>query len=188
MAKILFLNPNKWGRGITHIWIASHSGVLKRNNHKVELFDATFYSDWSLNEVKFQTQNKMYKQTNYEDYLKFNSDNILNDLQNKIDEFTPDFIFWSAISSHIHGEGEYVNIQNGYDLLKDLDTKNSILITGGLQATSASEIILKKMKKINYLIGGESELVLLEILNNFDNEKKLINTSVDLESIDGISL
>ena len=118
----------------------------------------------------------MYKQTNYEDYLKFNSDNILNDLQNKIDEFTPDFIFWSAISSHIHGEGEYVNIQNGYDLLKDLDTKNSILITGGLQATSASEIILKKMKKINYLIGGESELVLLEILNNFDNEKKLINT------------
>ncbi len=187
MAKILFLNPNKWGRGITHIWIASHSGVLKRNNHKVELFDATFYSDWSLNEVKFQTQNKMYKQTNYEDYLKFNSDNILNDLQNKIDEFTPDFIFWSAISSHIHGEGEYVNIQNGYDLLKDLDTKNSILITGGLQAPSASEIILKKMKKINYLIGGESELVLLEILNNFDNEKKLINTSVDLESIDGIS-
>ena len=27
------------------------------------------------------------------------------------------------------------------------------------------------MPKINYLIGGESELVLLEILNNFDNRK-----------------
>ena len=67
MAKILLINPNKWGRGITHIWIASHSGILKRNNHKVELFDATFYSNWSLNEVQFQTDNKMYKKTNYDE-------------------------------------------------------------------------------------------------------------------------
>ena len=187
MSKILFLNPNRWGRGITHIWIASHSGILKRNNHEVELFDATFYSNWSLNEVKFQTKNKMYKKTNYDDLLKFNSNDVLEDLQKKINVFKPDFIFWSAISSHIHGEGEYVNIQNGYDLLKDLDTKNAILLTGGLQATSASEIILKKMKKIDYLIGGESELVLLKILNNFDNQKKLKNTSEDLNKIDGIS-
>jgi anaerobic magnesium-protoporphyrin IX monomethyl ester cyclase len=187
MAKILFINPNKWGRGITHIWIASHSGVLKKNNHTVELFDASFYSNWSLNEVKFQTKNDMYKKTNYDDFLKFNSNNILEDLQKKINEFQPDFIFWSAISSHIHGEGEYVNIQNGYDLLKDIDTKNAILISGGLQATSATEIILKKMDKINYLIGGESELVLLEVLKNFDDQKKLKNKTEDLEKIDGIS-
>ena len=36
MAKILLVNPNKWGRGITHIWIASHSGLLKRK-HKVKM-------------------------------------------------------------------------------------------------------------------------------------------------------
>lgn len=166
MSKILFINPNKWGRGITHIWIASHSGILKRNNHEVELFDCTFYSNWSLNEVKFQTDNKMYKKTNYDEFLKLNNNDIFQDLQKKINEYNPDYIFWSAISSHIHGEGEYVNIQNGYDLLKNLDTKDSKLITGGLQATSASEIILRKMPKIDYLIAGESELVLLEILNN----------------------
>jgi hypothetical protein len=182
MAKVLFINPNKWGRGITHIWIASHSGILKRNNHKIELFDSTFYSNWSLNEVKFQTDNKMYKKTNYDDFLRYNSNDVQEDLQNKIDEFNPDFIFWSAISSHIHGEGEYVNIQNGYDLLKTLDTKNAILLTGGLQATSAAEIILKKMSKINYLIRGESELVLLEILNNFDKG----NNSEYLKNIEGI--
>ena len=185
MSKILFINPNRWGRGITHIWIASHSGILKRNNHTVELFDATFYLNWSLNEVKFQTDNKMYKKTNYDDFLKFNSNDIFKDLQKKINEFNPDFIFWSALSSHIHGEGEYVNIQNGYDLLKNLDTKNAILLTGGLQATSASEIILKKMPKINYLIAGESELVLLEILNKFkadSNELKNINGICYLEN------
>ena len=49
MAKILLINPNKWGRGITHIWIASHSGILKKNNHKVEFFDSSFYQDWSVN-------------------------------------------------------------------------------------------------------------------------------------------
>jgi len=180
MSKILFINPNKWGRGITHIWIASHSGILKRNNHFVELFDSTFYSNWSLNEVQFQTNNKMYKKTNYNEFLKFNSSDVLEDLQKKINEFNPDFIFWSAISSHIHGEGKYVNIQNGYDLLKNLDTKNAILITGGLQATSAAEIILKKMPKIDYLISGESELVLLEILNNFTNNNK------ELKDINGV--
>ena len=187
MAKILLINPNKWGRGITHIWIASHSGILKRNNHRVELFDATFYSNWSLNEVQFQTDNKMYKKTNYDEFLKFNSNDILEDLQKKINKFNPDFIFWSAISSHIHGEGEYVNVQNGYDLIKDLDTKKAILLTGGLQATSATEIILKKMPKIKYLIGGESELVLLEILNNFNDQKNLKNTVVELDDINGIS-
>ena len=30
MAKILFINPNKWGRGITPIWVASHAGLFKK--------------------------------------------------------------------------------------------------------------------------------------------------------------
>ena len=45
MAKILLINPNKWGRGITPIWIASHSAYLKSERHNVKLFDATFYSE-----------------------------------------------------------------------------------------------------------------------------------------------
>ena len=45
MSKVLFINPSKWGRGITPIWIASHSAVLKKNGHNVKLFDATFYSN-----------------------------------------------------------------------------------------------------------------------------------------------
>ena len=49
----------------------------------MELFDATFYANWTLNEVQFQTKNKMYKKTNYDDLLKFNSNNILEDLQKK---------------------------------------------------------------------------------------------------------
>ena len=147
MAKILLINPNKWGRGITHIWIASHSVILKRNNHRVELFDATFYSNWSLNEVQFQTDNKMYKKTNYDEFLKFNSNDILEDLQKKINKFNPDFIFWSAISSHIHGEGEYIGIQLGCQIIQNLDYKAKI-ICGGLQPTANPTLTAKKFMNL----------------------------------------
>ena len=181
MAKILFINPNKWGRGITPIWVASHSGLLKKNSHEVELFDCTFFLNWTDNEIKFNTENKQYKKSNYENLIKFDENDVYKELQKKIDDFCPDVIFWSAISSHIHGEGEYVNIEHGYNLISKIETK-AILITGGLQATASPKHILENFHKIHYLIRGESEIVLLNLLNQI-NEK---NTHL-IESLEGIS-
>ena len=62
---------------------------------------------------KLNTENKQYKSSNYYDYITYKKRDVLESLQEKIDEFGPDIIFWSAFSSHIHGEGEYVNIQYG---------------------------------------------------------------------------
>ena len=59
--KILLLNPNKWGRGITPIWIASHSSILKKNGFDVKLFDCTFYKDWSDFEIKINTENNQFQ-------------------------------------------------------------------------------------------------------------------------------
>ncbi|MDB2486327.1 radical SAM protein [Pelagibacteraceae bacterium] len=186
MAKVLLVNPNKWGRGIAHIWIASHSSILKKNNHEVELFDCTFYRDWVSHGDDFE---KEHKKTNYDSLVKF-KDGIISAFQKKIDLFNPDIIFISAVSSHIHGEGEYVNIQNGYDLVKKINKDEKChLIAGGLQATSAPKIVLENLPEINYLIKGESELVLSEIANKIDkkipftdslglayfNKKKFIN-------------
>ena len=55
MVRILFLNPNKWGRGITPIWIPSHAAVLKSKKHEVRLFDATFYKNWTDDEISYNT-------------------------------------------------------------------------------------------------------------------------------------
>ena len=170
MAKILLVNPNKWGRGITSIWIASHSGLLKKNNHKVELFDATFYSNWTVDETAYNTKNMQYKETSYKDFIKYSDEDVFKSLQNKVNTFEPDIIFWSAISSHIHGEGEYVNIQYGYELLSDIKT-SAMLITGGLQATSDPEKIMGLMDKIDILVRGESENTLLEIANSLNSKK-----------------
>ena len=74
--KVLFINPNKWGRGITTIWIASHAGVLKRDNIQVKLFDATFYSKWTDHEVDLNTKNLQFKKTSYYNEIKWNDNNI----------------------------------------------------------------------------------------------------------------
>ena len=120
MVRVLLVSPNKWGRGITNIWAASHSGILKSNNHQVELFDATFYSDWTLDEIKFNTNNKMYKKSDYDNYVVFSDEDVKQKLQEYIDNFKPDIIFAGGISSHIHGEGEYVLPQYFYELIAGL--------------------------------------------------------------------
>lgn len=173
MAKILFINPNKWGRGITPIWIASHAAILKKLNHDVLLFDCTFYESWTNHELKFNTKNKQYKESDYFNYVKFKKENILNDFQNTIKKFKPDIIFWSAISSHIHGEGEYVNLQYGYDLVSKIKKKNFLIVAGGLQITSSPKKAYNNFPNIDLYISGESEFVLKEIVEKFDDKEKL---------------
>ena len=175
MAKVLLINTNKWGRGITHIWIASHSGILKSNGHDVKLFDCTFYSEWSHNEIEVNTNNKQYKKTNYQDLVKFKENSLTEDLQNLVNNFKPDVIFWSGLSSHINGEGEYVSLQYGYELLQNIQHK-SLLITGGIQATGDRENLLKEYPKIDYLISGESEFVLLDLIKKLKSKENLKTT------------
>lgn len=167
MAKILIVNPSKWGRGITPIWIPSHSAQLKARGHSVELFDATFYQDWTINEVKFNTENQQYKATKYFDYIQYNPNDIIADFQSAIDRFAPDIIIVSALSSHIHGEGEYVNIQYGDYLLGRVTTR-AVTVAAGLQPTAMGETIGEKYPNIQYFIMGESEFVLADIADAMD--------------------
>jgi anaerobic magnesium-protoporphyrin IX monomethyl ester cyclase len=164
MAKILLINPNKWGRGITHIWIASHSAVLKGRGHEVQLFDAAFFADWAINEIHFNTENKQYKPSNYDQKISYVKTPILEALQARIDEYRPDFIFWSALSSHIHGEGEYVNIQYGHTLLKGIRT-TAVKVAAGLQPTADGDSMFEHFPEADYFIRGESEFVLSELID-----------------------
>ena len=174
--KVLFLHPNKWGRGVTAIWVASHLGILNKNpNIQSEIFDFSFYEDWTDNENKFNTKNLQYLESDYEKQIEFKK-NYLPDLQNKIDSFDPDIIFWSAFSSHIHGEGEYASLENGYSALENVKLPNNTkLIVSGLQSTEDPKYVLKKYPKVDYVISGESEMTLNSICSNIDNVHKLEN-------------
>ena len=174
MSKILFINPSKWGRGITPIWIASHSAVLKKNGHNVKLFDATFYSNWADNENSFNTNNKQYKPSDYDNYIDFCLKPVEVEIKKFVENYKPDFIFFSAISSHIHGEGEYISIQLGHKLIENINS-NAIIICGGLQATEDPKLMAELYPKIDYLIGGESEFVLLDLIKNLNKSNKIEN-------------
>ena len=174
MSKILLINPNKWGRGVTHIWIPTHTAVLRDKGHDVKLFDCSFYLDWTVNEVAFNTDNEMYKKSNYENKIKYVENDIIEDLQNYINDYSPDFIFWSALSSHIHGEGEYVNIQYGYNLLESIET-TAKKVAGGLQVTGELHNIYNHFNDVDYFIGGESEIVLPELIENVINGDSIKN-------------
>lgn len=172
MARILLINPSKWGRGITAIWIASHASVLRSKGHEVELFDCTFYKHWTVDEVSYNTNNAQYRPTNYHDFVRYSEENIVESLQKKVDDFKPNLIFWSAISSHIHGEGEYVNIQYGYELVAQIRT-DALLVTAGLQATARPSDMFERFPKADYFIGGESELVLCEVVEAMHDRAKI---------------
>ena len=180
MARVLFIHPSKWGRGITPIWAASHSSVLKNKDHQVELFDCTFYPEWTENENVLNTQNMQYRPTDYERMIEWKTSGLIEDLQLRIDEFNPDIIFWSAFSSHIHGEGEYVSIQYGYEIIEKVNS-SALLIAGGLQATADPELTYKNFPELDCLIRGESELVLVQIAGEIDKN------SLDYSEINGIA-
>ena len=159
MSVVLLINPNKWGRGITPIWIASHAAVLKAQGHHVHFFDATFYADWAINEIEYNTNNLQYKPSDYGGQIVFKKEKILEALQEKVDSVKPDVIFWSALSSHIHGEGEYVNIQYGHTLVKDIKTTGK-KVAAGLQPTADAEKMFEYFPEADHFIRGESEFVL----------------------------
>jgi anaerobic magnesium-protoporphyrin IX monomethyl ester cyclase len=176
MAKILLLNPNKWGRGVTAIWIASHTAVLRDRGHEVRLFDCTFFSNWSENETSYNTKNNQYEPTEYEKLIILNDNPVSTSLQIELDDFKPDVVFWSALSSHIHGEGEYAAIQFGHDLISSIKT-DAIKISGGLQPTADPIKTLKRFSNLDYLISGESEFVLADFIkeNSLDKNYKNIH-------------
>jgi hypothetical protein len=172
MAKVLLINPNKWGRGITPIWIPAHVAALRQSGHTVTLFDATFYENWTVSELDYNTANQQYRPTEYAGYVTFRDEDVIAALQQVVADFQPDLIFWSALSSHIHGEGEYVNIQYGYDLLKSLAT-GALFITAGLQATASPQQVLDRFPRVDFLIAGESDLVLPAVARSASDRDRI---------------
>ena len=90
--KILFLYPNKWGRGITPIWLASHNGVLKRCGFRTDLFDCTFFSKWSDMEISINTNNEQFEDSEYLKRVNFNNKDVFSELQKKIKNYYNKFL------------------------------------------------------------------------------------------------
>jgi radical SAM superfamily enzyme YgiQ (UPF0313 family) len=172
MARVLLLNPGRWGRGITPIWIASHTATLKERGHDVSLFDTTFFADWAQNENAFNTANLQYRPSPYESMIRFDSTPVALALQRRLDESRPDIVFWAAISSHIHGEGEYAAIQFGHELMSRVKTA-ALKVAGGLQPTAEPGATAARFPNIDLFIAGESDLVIADLADALSTGRPL---------------
>ena len=98
--KVLFIYPNTYGMNMLPPAIATFSAILKKEGHKIEVFDTTYYStdhgnnsdgskEEGLNVVPFslemQKRGLVPKTTKWEDDIKI-----------QVDKFNPDLIALSS--------------------------------------------------------------------------------------------
>ena len=84
MIKVLLVYPSKWGRGITPIWVASHTASLRSIGCDVRLFSTSFYKSWAKNEVYFNTSNHQYKESDYERTIEYSEEDPVDEIKNLI--------------------------------------------------------------------------------------------------------
>ena len=96
--KVLFVYPNTFGMNMLPPAIAMFSAILKKEGHKIQVFDTTYYSmDYGIDSdgSKMERLNVVpYKMD--EKGIRLKTSDWKKDLKNQVDVFKPDLI---AISS-----------------------------------------------------------------------------------------
>jgi len=166
--KILFLYPNLFGTNMIPPAIALFSAMLKEKNHKVEVFDTTYYKvDHGTNSDKamentlavipsnLATRGIKMKETLWED-----------DLQNQINRFKPDLIGISATEDMWELGAQLL------ENIKEYKIKNDVpVIAGGVFPTFAPEIVIKN-EVINLVCIGEGENALIDLCSKIEKGEK----------------
>ena len=66
------------------------------------------------------------------------------------------------MSSHIHGEGEYINFINGHDLIQNIKTQ-ALCIAGGIIPTALKSTVFDSFNKVDGILIGDSEKIPVEV-------------------------
>ena len=155
--------------------IATFSAILKREGHKVKVFDTTYYavdhgidSDGSkeqgLNVVPYQ--NEMEKKG-----LRIKDSNWKEDLHELVNKYRPDILFLSStedmweLGIKILGE------------IKDYKDKNNIpVLAGGVFPTFAPEICIN-FDLIDMICVGEGENALVDLCKKIENKEDYLEVT-----------
>ncbi len=165
--KVLFVYPNTFGMNMLPPAIAMFSAILKKEGHKIQVFDTTYYSmDYGIDSdgSKMERLNVVpYKMD--EKGIRLKTSDWKKDLKNQVDEFKPDLI---AISST---EDMWELAMRILNELKDFKIKNNVpVIAGGVFATFAPEICIKE-KLVDMVCVGEGENSLIDLCKKIQNKE-----------------
>ena len=165
--KILFFYPNTFGMNMLPPAIALFSAILKKEGHKVKVFDTTYYavdhgidSDGSkeqgLNVVPYQKE--MEKRG-----LRIKDNNWKDDLKKLVNEYRPDIFILSSTEDMW---------ELGIKILEEIQeykNKNKIpVLAGGVFPTFAPEICIN-YNIIDMICVGEGENALVDICKKIED-------------------
>ena len=165
--KVLFLYPNTYGMNMIPPGIALFSALLKKEGHKVEIFDSTYYatdhgidSDGSkvdkLAIVPFDMQDRG---------IRLKTTAWKNDLQKQVEKFQPDLLALSTTEDMWELGVKLLHVIKNYKL------KNNIpVIVGGVFPTFAPEIASKE-ELVDLVCVGEGENTLIDLCAKIQNKE-----------------
>tara|TARA_B100000029_G_scaffold187420_1_gene184898 strand:+ start:1330 stop:2958 length:1629 start_codon:yes stop_codon:yes gene_type:complete len=164
--KVLFIYPNTYGMNMLPPAIATFASILKKEGHKVEVFDTTYYStdhgnnsdgskEEGLNVVPFslemQKRGLVPKTTKWEDDIKI-----------QLDKFNPDLIALSSTEDMW---------ELGVKLLREIKyyiKKNNVpVIAGGVFPTFAPDICIED-ENVDLVCVGEGENALIDLCKKIE--------------------
>jgi radical SAM superfamily enzyme YgiQ (UPF0313 family) len=165
---VLLLNTNSWGRAFTPIGLSTVSSLLKERGHSTKLFDTTFYDDWEINEQAEGEKYLSYKYTDLSSYgVEVNKGSQVEDLKHLVDEYQPDLIIFSILSSHLQGEGEYNMYYYGKELLKKSGLNNIPVLVGGIVPSVIPEEVMND-GLVDIICRGECEEAIAELVDKME--------------------
>lgn len=163
--KVLFVYVNPTSRAAFPIGLANLATYIESLGHDVEVFDTTFYKDFSLqNRENIREKIGLYKHVNNPVERVYVDSDLTTDIINRIREFKPDIIGFSVMSS-----GFYFAVKVSRKL-KEVYPDTPIIF-GGLHPSLCPEETIKE-PSIDMICVGEGEYAMAELLERFDKKEK----------------
>ncbi len=169
--KVLFIYPNSFGMNMLPPAIALFSAILKKEGHKVQIFDTTYYktdqtfdSDGSkeerLNVIPFKDQMKKKK-------LEIKTTDWRADVKKQVSEYQPDLLALSA-TEDMWELGIKI-----LEEIKDYKVNNKIpVIAGGVFPTFAPDLCIKS-DLVDMVCVGEGENALIDLCRKIEKKMEL---------------
>ena len=164
---VLLIYPNTFGMNMLPPAIALFSALLKKEGHKVEIFDTTYYS---INYGIDSDGSKM-ERLNVVPYdmgsrnIRLKTSDWKKDLNEKVENFKPDLIGISSTEDMWELGMQVLNELKNYKL-----KNNTPVIAGGVFPTFAPEICIKE-ELVDLVCVGEGENALIDLCKKIKNKE-----------------
>ena len=168
---ILFIYPNTFGMNMLPPAIAMFTAILKREGHKVDIFDTTYYSvDHGIDSDGSKMEKLNVAPYSMEEKgIRLSTTDWKKDLREKVNKFEPNLI---AISST---EDMWELAVKVLTEIKDYKIKNKIpVIAGGVFPTFAPDLCLKE-ELVDIACVGEGENAMLDLCKKIKNKESYDN-------------